>query len=77
MKINERQAEAVIRLRNNQDFKNIIEALEAYGEECLERTLFGPEELVTTHRGMARSVAEVLRALGNADNYLMKLRSRK
>jgi hypothetical protein len=77
VKLNERQAEAVIRLRNNQDFKDILEAIDAYGSECFELALFGPEDMVATSRGMARSITEVMRTLGTADNYLLKLRSRK
>jgi len=77
VKLNERQAEAFVRLQNNQDFKEILEAMEAYGAECVEHALYGPEENVHTFRGMARGVAEVMRALSGSQEFLIKTRSRK
>ena len=76
MKLTEAQAEAVIRLENNQDFKMILEAMNAYRVGLIEFVLMGREETVLTYRGMARSQTEVLRALGGARDQVQRVRSR-
>lgn len=77
MRINEEQAEAIVRLQNNSDFQVVMEAMNAYRSELLEMTLYGSAGDVQTHRGMARSVTEVMRALGDARDFLDKRRRRK
>jgi hypothetical protein len=74
MKLDTAQAEAVVRLENNPDFLMLLEAMNAYRLELLERVMFGSEDLVLTNRGMARSQTEVLRILGGARD---QLRARK
>ncbi len=77
MKLNEAQAEAVVRLRNNADFKVFIEAANIYRKECMEIVMYGQEGTTLTSRGMARAMTELTRAVGSADELLKKLRSRK
>lgn len=77
MKLNEAQAEAIVRLQNNNDFRLVVEAMNAYRLELLEFAMFGPEDSVLTYRGMARATTEVLRGLGGASDHLERLRRRK
>ena len=76
MKLDVSQAEAVVRLQNNSDFKQVIEALTAYRHESIEFVMYGPPEGVETSRGMARGITEVLRALGGAHTIVDKARGR-
>ncbi len=66
-----------MRLHGNRDFALVVEALDAYGRSLIERAVYGPEETSGVNRGMARSVTEVLRTLGNAEETLSKMRSRE
>lgn len=77
MKLNEEQAEAVVRLQNSQDFKLLVEAINVYRHEVIEMVMMGPEDGVSTYRGMARATTEVLRALGGARDILVNYRNRK
>ena len=76
MKLTEAQAEAVVRLQNNSDFRLFTEALRAYRHESIEFVMYGPPESVQTSRGMARGISEVLRGLSGADTTLQKMRGR-
>ena len=77
MKLNEAQAESVLRLRNNADFQVFLEAASDYRSECLEFAMYGQEENVLTSRGMARAVTELIRSVGSAEVLLKKMRDRK
>ena len=67
MKLSVKQAEAALRLRNNPDFLDILEAINAYRGEAIEFTLYGPAESANINRGIARGTTEVLRGLGKAE----------
>ena len=55
-----------MRLRGNEDFLTILEAINTYRAEAIEFTLYGPTDLTETNRGIARGATEVLRGLGKA-----------
>jgi len=55
-----------LRLRGNQDFLDILEAINIYRAEAIEFTLYGPKEASDINRGIARGATEVLRGLGKA-----------
>ena len=76
MKLTPAQAEAIVRLQNNSDFRQLVEALTAYRHESIEFVMYGPPEGVETSRGIARGVTEVLRGLSNANNIIEKTRGR-
>ena len=76
MKLDLAQAEAVVRLQNNSDFKLFVEALTAYRQESIEFVMYAPPEGVETNRGIARGVTEVLRGLSGAENIINKTRPR-
>ncbi len=77
MKLNEQQAEAVVRLsKTSADFKLFLEAANIYRSECIDFAMYGQEDNVLTSRGMARAVTELLRAVGSAEALLSKLRGR-
>jgi hypothetical protein len=70
MKLTDEQAEAAIRLSNNEDFKLLYEAINSYRHELLEFTMYGQEGDAHTYRGMARGVTEIMRAVGSAREQL-------
>jgi len=46
---------------------DILEALNAYRQEAIEFTLYGPGDVANVNRGIARGATEVLRGLGKAE----------
>ena len=76
MKLTLAQAEAVVRLQNNSDFKLFKEALTAYRHESIEFVMYSQPEMAETNRGIARGVTEVLRGLSNAENTINPTRPR-
>jgi hypothetical protein len=77
LKLTEEQAEAIVRLQSNPDYKHVLDALDAYHCELMEHVMYCPEEIVATTRGMARSITEAGRTLSSALDHLKKIRSRK
>jgi len=67
LRLSVKQAEAALRLRSNPDFMDILEALNAYRQEAIEFTLYGPGDVANVNRGIARGATEVLRGLGKAE----------
>jgi len=68
LKLTVEQAEAVMRISHNPDFKQVMEALNAYRLEAIEFCLYGPGEAADINRGIARGVTEIMRGIGKADN---------
>lgn len=77
MRLNEKQLEAVIRLKQNSDFQEVLGALDAYRHSLLEFAMFGQSENQATFCGMARSTTEIMRAFSGAEESLNLSRQRK
>jgi alcohol dehydrogenase YqhD (iron-dependent ADH family) len=60
------QAEAVMRIAHNPDFKKVMDAINIYRHEAIEFSLYGPGDLADVNRGIARGVTEIMRGIGKA-----------
>tara|TARA_R110000772_G_scaffold51809_5_gene118876 strand:+ start:3464 stop:3703 length:240 start_codon:yes stop_codon:yes gene_type:complete len=72
VRLSTEQAEAITALMNKPEFGHLHSAILTYRDEVIELTMMGPVDGVETHRGMARALTELLRAIGRAPNQVSK-----
>ena len=76
MKLNERQAKAVLLLLENEDFKVYMQALGDYGEALMKKFVFSPPDEIQTRQGKVQTVTEIMKALDTAQQTVQNFKTR-
>ena len=76
MKLDERQARAIVTLLTNEDFKIYMGALGDFGEQLMQRLVFSPPDEVLTRQGKVQTVTEIMKALDTAQQTVQNFKTR-
>ena len=68
MKFTEQEAEALVRLANNAEFKVVFNALTTLHAKLINALLVCPIDELPTRQGQAQSIASLIDALDNGMN---------
>lgn len=67
MNLTPRQAEAIVRLRETDDFRHFMEYLGSTAEELTKKLVFGDADKLFLAQGMTRSVITILDTIIKAE----------